>query len=176
MKIIIPSVIVALSLALASTSLAKVYTPAQFKAALKLKIGNRQGATAFNAAAALYRTALTDTKNKKYAVVYTSAVVSALNKPVKPPLRGKSVNALTKALLFGYFAHRSFNLNDGLYNRSFDRLLSSLPASQKTGAVSQAIYNTLKSFALKKGSTQLQVYQYYLTKSDRYHIQDPPTS
>jgi len=171
------AVITACSLIVApSVCLAKAYTPTQFKAELKLKIGPRKGLTAASAAANFYMTVLKDRKNKRYAVVFASAVVSALTKPVPPSLRGKAVKLLTRSLLIGYFQGVRFDLHNTLFNGAFDRFLRFLPASQKTATVSQSIYTTLKSFSLQKGSTQDEVYQYYLTKTDRFNIAPPPAS
>jgi hypothetical protein len=56
-------------------------------------------------------------------------------------------------------------------------LLKGLPPGARTPLVSQKLYDTIKTFAVKKGDTQDQVYSYYIsTVSDKTNIPPPPIS
>ncbi len=160
------SVVSAVALALiaaAPLSQAKVYSPSQFNAELKKKVGTKKETAAVKAAASLLTSALTDKKNSKNAAKYAASVVSLLKKSVKKD-QGKQANTLVSALLKGYFKPVKFNLNDKVYNQALLKLLTFPPTSQKTTATSQTIYNTIKKFALTKKSTQAEVYTYWNTQ------------
>jgi len=157
--------VIALALvATAPLSHAKAYTPAQFTKELKLKVGNKTGPQAYNAAASLYKAALQDKANKKYALTFTNSVVALLKKPSVVPqaLQGKSVNTLIRSLQLGYFAGLKFSITDAGYTKSLSALLRSLPPSQKSSqTVSNALYSTVKGFLLGKQVTQLDAFNFY---------------
>jgi hypothetical protein len=170
---------IAIAIVATSTSFAgKVYTPAQFTTALKEKVGTKTGASAYNAAAGLFKSALGEPKNKKNADKYAKSIVKLL-KPkdmAKDPVRGKGVNTLVKSLMIGYFKKLTFNLEDARYNKALLTLIKSLPTSQKTTAVSQMIYSTVKGYAISKGPTQEQIYSYFSGVAVQGNLPPPPVS
>lgn len=166
----------AFAVATPSTSLAKTYTSAQFKAELKKKIGKKKGTAAANAAASLFKSALSDKKNKKFADKYATSVASELKKLVKGSDQPKSVNKLVTNLLNGYFKGIAFNLNDARYNKALAKLTSILSGGNRTAAVSQTIYNTIKKFATSKGTSASAVYAYYLGVDSTLKLPPPPVS
>jgi len=165
-------------IAVAPLSKAVVYSPSQFNTELKAKIGSKKGPSAYNAAANFYAKALKDKKNKKNAAKYANSIVKILKKKsvVKIALQGKSMNTQIKALLKGYFKGLKFNLDDKIYNKALDTFIKKLPTSQKTAVNSQAIYNSIKTYATKKGTPQDTVYQYYLGVASQFLLPEPPVS
>lgn len=160
-------------------ALAAAVTPSQFTTELKAKVGTKKGSSAANAAAKYYGSVLKDKLNKKNAATYAKSVISVLKKavPLSSKLAGSSVNACLKQLLTGYFKGLKFSLTDKTYNKALTALLKGLPPTARTDITSQALYNTIKSFAEKKGSTQDQIYAYYVsTVSDKTNIPPPPVS
>jgi hypothetical protein len=105
-----------------------------------------------------------------------SATIAIKGNIVPTAQRGRAVNALVKGLTVGYFQGRALNLRDSLFNRALRMILRTLPASQKTATVSQLIYNTLKSYAGRRGISRDEVYSYYQTITQTYHLPDPPHS
>lgn len=157
---------------------AKTYTPAQFNAELKKKVGTKKGAAAYNAAANFYKSALADKKNKSKAATYANYVVKLIKYPKVVPiaLSGKSVNTFVAALQKGYFsAGVKYSFNDKTYSKALQVILKSLPSSQKANSVtSQLIYNTVKSAAKKSGATDEETYQFF-TKEAKGYV-EPPVS
>ena len=143
------------AIALISTtplSEAKVYTAAQFNAELKAKVGTKKNASAFNAAAKLYKQALGDKKNKKLVVTFTKSVLKALGKSVVVDgFQGKSRATLAKALADGYFKGITYNGTDSKYLSAIKLLSGKLPISQQTIAVAQLIAAPLIGFNSRKG-------------------------
>jgi len=135
----------------APKSYAVTYSPAQFKAALTQAIGTKKGPAAYNAAAALFKKALTDKNNKKNASTYAAAIVSALKKPVASSQLGASRVALVKALVNGYFAGFAYNPQDAKFVAALQKLVSTLPGSQKTDSVAASIASIVVAFNNSKG-------------------------
>jgi len=162
----------------APLSQAVVYSPSQFNTALKAAVGTKKGAAAYNAAAKFYQKALGDKKNAKNAAKYATSITKVLTTKVVPiPLQGKSTNTLVRALLNGYFKSvKPFDLTNATYNKALNVFLKKLNPSQKTAAVSQSIYDTIKTYAIKKGATAAQVYSYYTGVSGAANIPPPPVS
>jgi hypothetical protein len=136
-------------IASASPSFAAKMTPGQFNVALKQAVGTKSGPAAYNAAANLYKKALSDKNNKKFAIAYTNMVLKALKKPVKANLQGKSAAALANALTIGYFKGMAFKPQDSKFAKSLQLLIKKLPGSQKTDSTAQLI----AQIVLKKGGT-----------------------
>jgi hypothetical protein len=169
-----------LAVASSPLALAAAVSPSQFTTELKAKVGTKKGTSAANAAAKYFGSVLKDKLNKKNAATYAKSVITVLKKAVplsNSALAGNGVNACLKQLLTGYFKGLKFSLTDKTYNKAQTALLKGLPPGARTPLVSQALYNTIKTFALKKGSTQEQVYSYYIsTVSDKTNIPPPPES
>jgi len=168
-----------LAVASSPLALAAAVSPSQFNTELKSKVGTKKGLSAANAAAKYFGATLKDKLNKKNADKYAKSVITVLKKsvPLSSAFAGSSVNACVKQLLTGYFKGLKFSLTDKTYNKALTALLKGLPPTAKTDVTSQALYNTIKSFAEKKGSTQDQVYTYYIsTVSDKTNIPPPPVS
>ncbi len=143
-------------------ALAKVYSPSAFRAELKLKIGKKKGSAAASAAASLLQSALSDKKNKKNVVSYTSAVNSAIKKVVPKSQLGSATNRLVKALTVGYFKSIKFNLGDSKYTSALKKFLNALPVAQRTSTVSRQIYTSIRTAASNRGVAKNVVYSYYL--------------
>jgi hypothetical protein len=135
----------------APKSYAVTYSPAQFKAALTQAIGTKKGPAAYNAAAALFKKALTDKNNKKNASTYAAAIVTALKKPVTASQVGASRDALVKALVNGYFAGFAYNPQDPKFVAALQKLISTLPGSAKTDAVAASVASIVIAFNNSKG-------------------------
>jgi hypothetical protein len=143
-------------------ALAVKYTPVEYAHALDAALGNRKGAAAYNKAARFLQKALGDKKNKKNAKKFTAATVKALKGgTVKISLMGRATNTLTKALAAGYFRGIPMNLDDVKFTQAFSTLLHGVPLSQRTIATSQSIYNSLKTYGLRRGVPQDVVFAYY---------------
>lgn len=155
-------------------ALAKKYTPSQFRQTLKAAIQNRKGPSAYNKAAGFLQQALGDKSNKRFARNY--AVISAqLLRGGAVPLRRFSVaiNTLVKGLVAGYFRGLRYNLYDARFNQALTVLLRKIPLSQKTQVVSQAIYNTLKTYSKRRGVAQDAVFAYYQTIDFKNRLPEP---
>jgi hypothetical protein len=160
-------------------ALAAKVSPSQFNAELKSKVGTKKGLSAANAAAKYFGATLKDKLNKKSADKYAKSVIKVLKKsvPLSSKFASSSVNACLKQLLTGYFKGLKFNLADKTYGKAQDALLKGLPPTARTEITSQTLYNTIKTFAVKKGSTQDQVYTYYTSSvSDKFNIPPPAVS
>lgn len=145
----------------APSSFAKAYTPSQFNAELKKKVGKKTGAAAYNAAATFYKTALTDKANKKNAATYVSSITSLLKKQVSMPLQAKASQALISGLQVGYYTGIQFNLNDATFSKALVSIAKFIPFSSRTSLTSQGIYQSIKNYTISKGGTQTQAYDYY---------------
>jgi len=168
-----------LAVASSPLALAAAVSPSQFTTTLKAKVGTKKGLSAANAAAVYFGSVLKDKLNKKNAQKYATSVIKVLKPavPLSSKFAGSSVNACLKQLLTGYFKGLKFSLQDAIYNKALTALLKGLPPTAKTDITSQSLYNTIKTFALKKGSTQDQVYSYYIsTVSNKTNIPPPPVS
>jgi len=167
-----------LAIASSPVAFAAKVTPSEFDAQMKEKVGNKKGLAAANAAAGLLGKTLKDKLNKKYAEKYSKSLVKAIKKvSLKDAGAGKSINAALKQLLTGYFKSLKFNLNDKTYVKAQAAILKGLPPSARTALNSQTFYNSIKTFALKKGNTQDQVYAFYTaTVLDKTNIPPPPVS
>jgi len=169
-------------MAVASSPLghAAAVSPSDFKSTLIAKVGTKKGTSASNAAAKYFGSVLKDKLNKKNADKYAKSVITVLKKAVplsSSKLAGNSVNACLKQLLTGYFKGLKFSLTDKTYNKAQTALLKGLPPGARTPLVSQALYNTIKTFAEKKNVSQDQVYSYYIANvSDKTNIPPPPVS
>ena len=174
----IPAAFLAIALTPITTSYAAKLTPSQFKTGLKQKVGTKKGPKAYNACAKYFQKALKDKKNKKYADKYAKLCVKALKstKVVKIALQGRAVNTLVKALLGGYFRGKKFNLADSRYNKALRVILRYPKLSQKTAINSQAIYNTIKTYATRKGVPQNTIWTYYMGVALNNRYPDPPLS
>ncbi len=171
---VLTAAVVALAVSVPA-SIAKPYTPAQFNAELKKKVGKKTGAAAYNAAATFYRTALTDKANKKNASTYVSSMTAVLKKQVTVSLQAKASQALISALQVGYFTGTAFNLNDAKFSQALVSISKFIPFSSRTTITSQSIYQTMKNYALSKGSTQLTIFDYYKAKLTPF-LPVPPIS
>lgn len=169
-----------LAVASSPLALAAAVSPSQFNTTLKAKVGTKKGTSAANIAAKYFGSVLKDKLNKKNADKYAKSVITVLKKAVplsNSALAGNGVNSCLKQLLTGYFKGLKFSLTDKTYNKAQAALLKGLPPGARTDLVSQALYNTIKSFAEKKGSTQGQIYSYYVSNvSDKTNIPPPPVS
>jgi hypothetical protein len=175
----LPVIAIAL-MAAAPLSHATKYSPAQFNAELKKKVGTKTGTAAVNAAGNFYKKALTDKANKKLAATYANFVVKALKYPKVVPtaLAGKSVSTLIKLLQQGYFAGGTkFSLTDSVYNKALDVFMKSLPSTAKASSiVSESIYLVIKSFITGKGTSQFDAYTFYNNLAKKNKVVDAPTS
>ncbi|MDD5198673.1 MAG: hypothetical protein PHC88_02635 [Terrimicrobiaceae bacterium] len=163
--------------AAAPLSFAAAVSPSQFNTQLLAKIGTKKGLAAANAAAGFYGKTLKDALNKKNAEKYAKSIVKALKKPVPAALQGAGTNSVVKQLLAGYFTGKTkFNLNDKTYNKALNALLKGIPSSARTTPTSNAIYTSIKTFAVKKGSTQAEVFTYYQGVASKNNLPPPPVS
>jgi len=129
----------ALALVVTPTTFAATLSPSQFTAGVKAAVGTKTGAAAYKAAAKYYKLALSDPKNKKNAVTYTTTVLKALKKAVKTPLVVKSRAALADALTQGYFKKKTYDPKDSKYVTALAKLVSTLPAPLKSAAAAKEI-------------------------------------
>jgi hypothetical protein len=149
-------------------------TPTQFRMELGDVLGNRKNAAAYNKAGRYFQKVLGDKRNKKFAQKYAKLLTKAMRGGrVKIALLGKATNTFTKALLAGYFKKKAFNLYDRTYNKAFTVLVKALPLSKKTVATSQALYNSIKTFAARKGVSQDQVFAYYTSIDSQNRLPEP---
>jgi len=149
-------------------------TPTQFRMELNETLGSAKNATAYNKAGRYFQKALGDKRNKKFANKYAQILAQAMRGGrVKITLLGRATDTFTKALLAGYFKAKAFDLYDAKYNSAFRVLAKALPLSQKTLATSQALYESIKTYAARKGIGRDQVFTYYQTVDVTNRLPEP---
>jgi hypothetical protein len=161
-------------LAWAPLARAAKVTPTQFRMELNDTLGSRKNAAAYNKGARYFQKVLGDKRNKKFANKYAKLLTQAMRGGrVKIALLGRATNTFTKALLAGYFKAKAFDLYDSKYNSAFRVLVKALPLSQKTVVTSQALYNSIKIYAARKGVGQDQVFAYYQSVDVQNSLPEP---
>jgi len=142
---------VAIALVITPSSFAVTLSPGQFTAGVKAAVGTKTGTAAYKAAAKYFKTALSDPKNKKNVISYTTSVIAALKKPVASSLQVKARASLADALTQGYFTKLAYNPQDAKFVTSLKKLITTLPGSLKTSAAAQTIATPVLNYNTKKG-------------------------
>ncbi len=159
---------------------AKTYTPTQFNAELKKKVGTKKGAAAYNSMANFFGSVVKDKTNKKNTVKYINSMAKIMKdqKVIPIALQGKSVNTILSKFQTNYFVGLTYNINDATFNKGLTALIKTLAASQKSSqANSNMFYGTIKNYAVnKKKQSKQSVYNYYSAFAKKNNLKVPPTS
>lgn len=157
MNIKLASTISALALALVaipSESFAKTYTPAQFNAELKKRIGKKTNNAAISTATAFLKLALTDKKNKKFVLNYTTFTVAALKKgtTISSAFQKVAAQKLAQAFTTGYFKVNTYNIKDPKFVQSLKKSLTLVTGANRTTQNAKIISNVYLALVKKKGN------------------------
>jgi hypothetical protein len=143
-------------LASAHLAIATPRTGAAFATALDTRIGDKQGAAAYNAAAGLVEVTLRDRSHKRHAPSYIRAAIGALQPLVKGNEIVMSRSALARALVNGYFKNRRPNPDDHKFLLAAKALFRRLPSSQRTATtvalISSPIYQYFRRHPTPDGA------------------------
>lgn len=157
----IAAALVAIAIA-APSVVAKPYSPAQFNAELKKRIGKKTGNAAISAAAGLLQSALADNANKSKVITFTTSVNNALkpSKVVSPALKAAAAEKVANALTRGYF-NRSANLTDARFRTAYGNVLKTIPTSSRNASTSQKLYNALKGYLSGRGVPVIDTFNFF---------------
>jgi len=147
--------------------------PRVFHARLVAQIGPHKSLAAATIAARSLGNALRAPENKGKADKYVLSVVRELIRTVPPPRMPKATALVIQHLLSHFFTNgRAFNLEDRTFDKALANALKALPPSGRTYATTNLLFQVIKSYALKRGSTPEQADAYLSTLLDKLFI--PP--